>query len=150
MGPALDDLRRPQGAFELAGRLWNHAPGMFAVATAQGVPWPTIDVTEMQGLMAYLSADTGRDPPADERRGQVLLVHKGCLKCHALRGEGARVGPDLTGPRPAYESAAAWAAAMWTHSPRMAAKAAELGILYPRFTDDEVGSLVSYLRSVGR
>ena len=29
IGPMLEDLRRPQGAFELAGRLWNHAPAMF-------------------------------------------------------------------------------------------------------------------------
>jgi mono/diheme cytochrome c family protein len=123
---------------------------MFAVATTQGIPWPPFDATGMQGLMAYLSAAARRDPPADERRGQLRLVHKGCLECHAVRGEGARIGPDLTSPRPAYGSAAAWAAAMWTHSPRMAAKAAEMGVMYPRFTDNEVGSLVSYLRSAAR
>jgi cytochrome c len=29
VGRALERLRRPQGAYELTGRLWNHAPAMF-------------------------------------------------------------------------------------------------------------------------
>jgi hypothetical protein len=31
----------------------------------------------------------------------------------------------------------------------MAVKALELGILYPRFVDDEMGNLVGFLRSSG-
>jgi cytochrome c551/c552 len=148
LGPALDKLARRQGAFELAGRLWNHTPAMFTLLHQEGIGWPVISEPEMADLMAYLQADAARDPVPDLFRGQVLLVQKGCLKCHRLRGEGGRVAPDLADRRPAYDAAPAWAATMWTHTPRMAAKALELGIVFPRFADDEMGHLVGYVRSV--
>jgi cytochrome c2 len=150
MGPALEELRRSQGAFELAGRLWNHAPAMFATFGREGLPWPQISQGEMGDLMAYLQADPARDPAPDLVRGETILVRKGCLKCHRLRGEGGRVGPELGQRRPAYESAVAWAAAMWVHTPRMAVKALDVGVWYPRFVEDELGDLVAYLRRVAR
>jgi cytochrome c2 len=150
IGPALEDLRRPQGAFELAGRLWNHAPAMFTVLTQEGIVWPPLTESEMADLMAYLGAEPARDPAPDLFKGQVTLLRKACLKCHSLRGEGARVGPDLADASPAYASAPAWAATMWQHAPRMAVKALELGILYPRFVDDEMGNLVGFLKSAAR
>lgn len=147
VGPPLEELRRPQGAFELAGRLWNHAPAMFTALNQQGVAWPQITVSEMADLMAYLQADPGRDPAPDLFKGQVALVRKECLKCHSLKGEGGGIGPDFATRRPAYQSAATWAATMWIHTPRMAAKANERGVLYPRFSGDEMGNLVGFLRT---
>ena len=146
-GPAREEIRRPQGAFELAGRLWNHAPAMFAALKQEGAGWPQISVAEMADLMAYLQAEAPRDPEPDPLRGQVVLVRKACLKCHSLRGEGGRIGPDLAERRSDYASAAAWAATMWTHTPRMAAVAAEQGVLYPRFSGDEMGNLLGFLGS---
>lgn len=146
-GPALEELRRPQGALELAGRMWNHVPAMFTAFRQEAAPWPQMSVAEMADLMAYLQATPARDPSPDPRKGQVVLVRKGCLKCHSLRGEGGQIGPDLAARRADYASAAAWAATMWTHSPRMAAVAAERGVLYPRFSGDEMGNLLGFLRS---
>jgi mono/diheme cytochrome c family protein len=150
VGPAVEALRRPQGAFELAGRLWNHAPAMFTVLKHEQIEWPQISAAEMADLMAYLQADPARDPALDPARGWSILVKKGCLKCHRLRGEGGRLRPDLSERRPAYDSASAWAATMWTHTPRMAAKALEVGVLYPRFVGDEMRQLVSFLRGASR
>jgi mono/diheme cytochrome c family protein len=146
VGPPLEALRRPQGAYELAGRLWNHAPGMFTVLKHEGIDWPRINDKEMADLMAYLLADPSRDPPPDAFKGQVTLVGKGCLKCHSWRKEGGRIGPDLAEQRPSYTSAAMWCAAMWTHTPRMAAAALQQGVLYPRFTGDEMAHLIGYLQ----
>jgi cytochrome c2 len=148
MGPPLETVRRPQGAFELAGRLWNHAPAMFAAFSQVGLPWPQIGLEEMGGLMSYLLADPARDPAPDLFKGETILVRKGCLKCHNLRGEGGRVGPDLGQRRAVYASAVVWATAMWIHTPAMANKARELGILYPRFVEHELSDLVGYLRDV--
>ncbi len=146
-GPALEDIRRPQGEMELAGRLWNHLPAMFASATGEGAVWPAISAGEMGDLMAYLQADAKRDPRPDLVKGRAALVKKGCLKCHSLRREGGPVKPDLAARRSDYGSAAAWAAAMWTHTPRMAEMASRQGLAYPRFTGDEMTNLVGLLRS---
>jgi cytochrome c2 len=145
-GPALEALRRPQGEMELAGRLWNHVPGMLAALAEGGTPWPRIGAGEMADLMAYLQADPARDPAPDVLKGHLVLLRKGCLKCHRLGREGGRVQPDLAEPRADYESAAAWATAMWAHTPAMAAMAARRGIPYPRFSGDEMGNLVGFLK----
>jgi hypothetical protein len=131
---------------ELAGRLWNHVPGMFAALAQERSEWPRIGAGEMADLMAYLQADAARDPAPDLSRGQLVLMRKGCLKCHTLAREGGRVEPDLAERRADYESAAAWAAAMWTHTPAMAAMAERQGIPYPRFSGDEMGNLVGFLK----
>jgi mono/diheme cytochrome c family protein len=146
VGPALETLRRPQGAYELAGRMWNHAPAMFTVLKVEGLEWPRLGVAEMADLMAYLQADPARDPAVDPVKGQMILVGKGCLKCHTWKGEGARVGPDLAERRASFAPAATWAATMWSHTPRMAAVALERAILYPRFTGDEMRHLLGFLR----
>ncbi|MDO8478677.1 MAG: hypothetical protein Q7W02_21270 [Candidatus Rokubacteria bacterium] len=145
-GPALEELRRPQGGMELAGRLWNHVPGMLAALAEGGSTWPQIDVGEMADLMSYLQADAARDPAPDFFKGHLLLLRKGCLKCHSLAREGGRVEPDLAEPRADYESASAWAAAMWAHTPGMVAMALKKGIPYPRFSGDEMGNLVGFLK----
>lgn len=146
-GPAVEELRRPQGAFELAGRFWNHAPAMFVTLRTEGVAWPEITAAEMADLMAYLQADPARDPAPDLYRGQALLVRKGCLKCHRFLGEGGLIGVELTQPQPGYNSPVVWAAATWRHAPRMAEEAKRMGVLYPRFSGDEMGNLVGFLRS---
>ena len=147
VGPPLETLRRPQGAYELTGRLWNHAPAMMTVLTAEGLKWPDMSATEMGDLMAYLGADPARDPAPDARVGQRLLVSKNCQKCHSYRREGARVAGDLAERRDDYAPPARWAATTWTHAPRIAAKALERGILYPRFDGDEMTHLIAFLRS---
>ncbi|HET8578880.1 MAG TPA: hypothetical protein VFO18_17420 [Methylomirabilota bacterium] len=146
VGPLLEELRRPQGGLELAGRLWNHAPGMFMLLREGGAAWPEISVAEMADLMAYLQATPARDPAPDLSRGEVLLVRKGCLKCHRFRGEGGWVGIELT-KYPGYEAPVVWATTVWNHAPRMAEEAKRMAVLYPRFSGDEMGNLVGFLRS---
>lgn len=146
VGPPLETLRRPQGAYELTGRLWNHAPAMFTVLKQEGIEWPRINQKEMVDLMAYLLADPSRDPSPDPFKGQVTLVGKGCLKCHSWRKEGGRIGPDLAERLALYAPAATWGATMWAHTPRMAQAALQQGMLYPRFTGEEMAHLLGYLR----
>ena len=149
-GPVLEELRRPQGAYELAGRFWNHAPAMFTTLRTEGIVWPEVNPGEMADLMAYLQADPSRDPAPDLTQGHLLLVRKGCLKCHSYRGEGGRIAEELTRPNPGYQSPVAWAAAVWKHAPRMAEEARRMGVLYPRFSGEEMGNLVGLLRSTAK
>lgn len=150
VGPPVEQLRRPQGAYELAGRLWNHAPAMFTTLRQEGYAWPEISATEMADLMAFLQADPARDPPPDISRGQTLMLRKGCLKCHRFRGEGGQVAVELSQPRAGYGSAVVWAAAIWSHAPRMSEEAKRMGVLYPRFSGEEMGNLVGFLRGAAK
>jgi cytochrome c2 len=149
-GPPLEDLRRPQGAYELAGRFWNHSPAMFTTLRERGVFWPEVSTAEMADLMAYLQADPSRDPAPDVFRGQFVLVRKECLKCHRFRGEGGFVGIELTRYHRGYESPVDWASAVWKHAPRMAEEARRMGVSYPRFTGKEMADLVGLLRSAAK
>jgi len=146
IGPRTEQLRRPQGAYELGGRLWNHAPAMFTKLRQEGYAWPEISAAEMTDLMAYLQADPARDAAPDISRGQALMLRKGCLKCHPFRGEGGFVAVELTQPQAGYGSAVVWAAAIWSHAPRMSEEAERMGVLYPRFSGEEMGNLVGFLR----
>ena len=146
IGPPLATLQRRQGLLELAGRLWNHAPAMQEEFTERGKAWPTLSTKEMADLAAFLLARPGADPPGNEARGQVLLLKKGCLKCHGFFGEGAGVGPDLSRST-VYDSPLAWATGVWDHSPKMRAKAEQLGTEYPRFEADEMVDLVAFLKA---
>jgi len=58
-----------------------------------------------------------------------------------VRGEGGRIGPELAEHRSDYESPPAWAAAMWAHTPRMAAVAGEQGVPYPQEEEPTVRSI---------
>lgn len=146
VGPALEVVRRPQGMLELAGRLWNHAPAMLAALGQAGLAWPALATGDMADLAAYLQADAARDLRPDPLQGQAALVRKGCLKCHRLRGEGGAVASDFAREPTRFQSAVGWAATVWSHAPRMADQAARLGILYPRFTGEEMTNLVGFLR----
>lgn len=150
IGPPVATLQRRQGLLELAGRLWNHAPVMQQKFEEGGRAWPTLSSKEMADLAAFLLARPGADPPGSEARGQVLLLKKGCLKCHAFFGEGAGVGPDLSRST-VYDSPLDWATGVWDHAPKMRAKAEQLGTGYPRFEADEMVDLVAFLKaSAGR
>jgi cytochrome c2 len=47
-------------------------------------------------LIFLCSAAMGQAPLIeDPTRGARLFVSKGCERCHALKGEGGKVGPDL-------------------------------------------------------
>jgi cytochrome c551/c552 len=147
VGPPEEVVRREQGALELAGRLWNHVPAMAAAHAGPGASWPRISADEMVDLLAYLRAEPGRDAAPDPARGRAVLDRKACLRCHSLRGQGGGPAPDLGASRPAYRSPAAWAAAVWAHAARMAARALERRVAYPRFAGDEMADLLGYLRT---
>ena len=63
-------------------------------------PSPTMRRDEALRVVEYLrSMSQGRETSTDgdARRGRALFEGKGeCSDCHAVRGEGSRVGPDLT------------------------------------------------------
>ncbi len=95
------------------------------------------------GLVAALplAAQMGMGDPI---RGQVLFASKGCVDCHAIRGAGGRIGPDL-GRTAAKDSFFEIASGMWNHSVGMEEKIRELRRVRPVFEDTELRDLVAFV-----
>jgi mono/diheme cytochrome c family protein len=86
-------------------------------------------------------------PTQDPVAGSRLFGSKGCVKCHAIKGVGGHVGPDL-GRIERPHSFFDLAAAMWNHAPRMADRMRQLGIARPTLEGRETGDLVAFLFTV--
>jgi putative heme-binding domain-containing protein len=86
--------RRPYSDDELAATI------MAGIPNTPMPPSPTMRRDEAVRVVEYLrSMSEGRETTADGdvRRGRALFEGKGeCLDCHAVSGEGSRVGPDLS------------------------------------------------------
>jgi cytochrome c2 len=83
-------------------------------------------------------------PTQDPLAGSRVFGTKGCVKCHAVKGVGGKVGPDL-GRVPRSRSFYDLAAAMWNHLPKMAERMRELGIARPQLNPRETGDLIGFL-----
>lgn len=76
--------------------------------------------------------------------GWQVFTQKGCGKCHAVRGVGGGVGPDLGRIRTGT-SFFEVGAAMWNHLPRMGAQMREARIERARLTPTETSKLIAFL-----
>jgi mono/diheme cytochrome c family protein len=79
--------------------------------------------------------------------GGKVFAEKGCGRCHALRGIGGGIGPDLARIQTGT-SFFELGADMWNHLPRMGAKMLEAGIQRPTLTSAEVSNLIAFLFTV--
>jgi mono/diheme cytochrome c family protein len=93
---------------------------------------------------ALLAAPAARAQFGDPIRGQSLFVAKGCVRCHAVRGTGGRIGPDL-GRAAVKGSFFELATGMWNHSLVMGRKMTEERVARPTFQGDEFGDLIAFL-----
>jgi mono/diheme cytochrome c family protein len=98
------------------------------------------------GLLAFPATVLADDNSTmgDPVRGQSLFASKGCVVCHAVRGAGGRIGPDL-GRKAAKSSFYEIAAGMWNHSIHMWERMLELRMVGPVFQEDELGDLIAFI-----
>lgn len=75
--------------------------------------------------------------------GSRVFGAKGCVQCHAVKGHGGTVGPDLGG-MPRSRSFYDFAAEMWNHLPSMVGQMRELGIAPPRLDAWETADLIAF------
>lgn len=87
--------------------------------------------------------------PGSPTEGRRLFQEKGCLKCHAVKGKGGKVGPDL-GRSGLKRTVSEVAGIMGNHAPKMSAKMKELGIPEPKFAGEEMRDLVAYIQSLAK
>ena len=91
------------------------------------------------------AAERGLPDPVE---GSRLFVSKGCVACHAVDGEGGKVGPDL-GRISTGRTLLGIAAVMWNHSPRMTERIKEARFVRPKLTPEEMANLFAFLNYTG-
>ena len=135
--------------------MWNHAPAMEAELHKLGAAWPEFQGSEMNDLLAYVRETSGTPRheyellPADPDRGWQLFQSKSCIVCHAVRGEGGHVGPELA---PRYDhpmTIVQLGGSMWNHSPEMWREMQARKIPRPTFTGRQMADLIAFFQSVG-
>jgi mono/diheme cytochrome c family protein len=150
IGPELDRMKRANSPVMVAAALWNHGASMSLAMTAEAVPRPTLEGQELLDIIAYLqskSTDLGPTTqvvPGTPERGRTRFADRQCASCHAVGGQGGRVGPDLGTPRH-HLSLTEFAARMWNHAPAMATRLKERGADVPQLSGQEVADLLAYL-----
>ncbi|OGL41379.1 MAG: hypothetical protein A3C43_04835 [Candidatus Schekmanbacteria bacterium RIFCSPHIGHO2_02_FULL_38_11] len=82
--------------------------------------------------------------PENPLEGSKIFVIKGCVKCHAIKGEGGNIGADL-GKVTFKDTLLDMAGIMWNHFPFMSEKMEEEKIDWPKFLSGEMASLIGYL-----
>lgn len=148
VGPELDRYSRYASPLYLTAGLWRHGRAMAEAMRKRRVPRPTFEGNDIPDLLAYIrSMGAGTErvyvPPGSPKRGEALFTEKRCVECHAIRGHGGNVGPDL-GTK-VKGSLMRIAGAMWNHGPRMWAAMAERGIEVPALSPEEMADLIGYL-----
>jgi len=131
----------------LVSAMWNHAPSMWLRMAQAGVKYPNLDEQDVADLFAFLYMLRYSDEPGSAANGRVVFVQKGCVECHAVRGEGGKEGPDLARLENA-DAPIIWAQMMWNHAINMRERMQRRGMPWPHFEDMEMTNLLAYLRSV--
>jgi cytochrome c2 len=148
IGPDLTRAPSLGDSFQLTAAMWNHAPQMWQRMQQEHLQLPTFELEEMEDLFAFLGTVRSFDDPGDSKAGRQLFQSKRCVLCHAIRGQGGRVGPDLFSVA-SYRNPVAWVAAMWNHASGMFQELTQNNVPFPSFQDTEMVDLQSYVRSMG-
>lgn len=132
---------------ELVTSMWNHAPAMWARMQRQNVRALPLNEREVRDLFAFLYVVRYLDEPGDAARGGQLFESKGCIRCHAVHGQGGTVGPDLANIG-GVDTPIEWAQTLWNHAPAMEKNFSQAGVAWPRFAGSEMNDLLAYVRQV--
>ena len=147
-GPELGQgiLKRP--LLDIAGVMWNHAPGMVHMFEERRTTLPQFKAVEMASLLSFLYYLGSLDPPGDAAVGARLFREKQCQTCHSLGGKGGSHGPKLDNYS-RYASPIYLTASLWNHGKAMAGVMEALRVARPTFEKNDIIDLLAYIRSAG-
>ncbi len=151
--PDLSGTAASGGASAWARAMWNHAQSMVDPVTKALGKWPQFSGDEMNNLIAYVSAgapatlSSGNQMRGSAERGWRVFQRK-CIECHAVRGEGGNIGPELGPEHDLPVSESRFASVLWNHAPAMVGKVREKGGTLPLLEGDEVADLQTFLASL--
>lgn len=152
VGPPLDKYKGFASSLFLAGAMWRHGATMAKKMGENNIPRPEFVGMEIADIFAYIqkasAAHSGGKRymvPGSPARGEQVFASKGCVRCHAVRGTGGQIGPDLGRVELHRRSVTEIAGLMWNHQPAMWVRMQELGIALPEFSDQELSDVIAYL-----
>jgi cytochrome c2 len=151
IAPRLDELKDYMSSFFLTQALWNHGPGMAEKMRQLRITRPRLDGAEVTDIVAFLRGGVPTSGTLElayirtgsPRRGRIVFEKKGCIRCHAVHGKGGSIGPELGIFQP-NSHVSKMAAAFWNHGVPMWAKMKELGMSFPRLTNEEMSNILAY------
>ncbi|MBI3207412.1 MAG: cytochrome c [Candidatus Solibacter usitatus] len=152
-GPDLSALATSNDPAAWGRAMWNHAHQMLQPVTKLVGRWPEFDGPSMNNLISFArgNAQTGKKAPAAPRsqpeRGWNVFQAK-CIQCHAIRGQGGTMGPEMGPDKDLPMSTAEFAATLWNHAPAMEKKVKENNMTLPRLEGDDIAQLASFLASL--
>jgi len=149
VGPDLVERGLGKSLTQFATAMWNKAPAMTAAAGTHGISLPQLRAEEMADLIAYLYSVGYFAEAGDPRRGRELARDRGCLRCHALEGKGAQIGPDLARTK-GLDSPPTVISMLWNHGGVMAREARRQKIPWPELRPEEMADLVAFLQGLER
>jgi mono/diheme cytochrome c family protein len=130
---------------QLVTAMWNHAPKMWDAMDNQGLGYPDLSYQEMGELASFLYFSRYADDSGDPLHGAAVFKEKQCIQCHALRGEGGKLGPDLSDGQ-SLDTPVEWIQVLWNHSAKMESKMKQRKMVWPNFDPKEMADLFAYVR----
>jgi cytochrome c2 len=95
-------------SLEERAELRNTTVMLFFIAVALVLlAWPAASAAQIEII------------PGSSARGAELFTTKACVQCHAFRGVGGTIAPDLAQPGGRAHTPMQLASALWNHGPRM-------------------------------
>lgn len=149
VGPDLGRGGQHVSLTQLASRMWNHGPAMTARMKQMNIPVPTLSGQDMADILSYLYVSRYFEAETSPARGQEVARAKGCLGCHAVRGQGGKVGADLAASTVA-RTPGGLVASMWNHARLMETQVEKQKVAWPTLTGPELGDLAAFLGSIQR
>ncbi|MBZ5728203.1 MAG: cytochrome c [Acidobacteriia bacterium] len=153
LAPDLSHVAASGDAFAWMRAMWNHAQAMVGPITREIGQWPQFKGGEMNDLIAYAGANGGGATAGGsvlrgsaERGWQVFQAK--CMACHAVRGNGGHVGPELGPDHDLPNTPAQFAAVLWNHAPAMLAHAPTPSAGTPALEGDEIADVLKFLVSL--
>jgi cytochrome c2 len=148
----LDRFSAYPSSAALAQAMWNAGPRMQEAQVGRGMLIPQFTGHDVADLQAYIRAE-GRRPQRDitlqplpsPTRGADVFRTKGCGACHD-RSRG--LAPDLTRAT-LSKTASEITGLLWNHSYAMSGQMRARGVVFPRFSGNEMSDLIAHLYFLG-